>query len=1554
MAKRAPGKKMSRRVKRTIRKSLSAVFMITALVVAAIPVQNNVEAADITGEAGDATPSTLEEEPAIEYDVTANNNISNLGLALGSATQKDGYVITALSDSYRLDKIYKVARIGDTTAIVGYNTDYIPDGGTLVIPENVVASYSDFDDTDVLSVYNYENEDGLEALQKRYDQWYKDNVTVDPDNPSIITRKVDISLLPPGQQLTYARDVYACDQVNDAGYVAQEVITGSNEDGTNITAFIPRSAATGEFYTKLEDKYNITAIADDAFSANTFSSTGTTGSNTINVSRIEIPASITKIGNGAFKNVSALTSIKLGSGIKTVGNHTFEGCSGLVSIEINNLEIIGAEAFKDCTSLTSISLPTSVNEIGPGAFYNCSSLSNVDMGKISARNVIDKFAFYNCPSISTVTFSSTTTRIDDGVFSVPSTSAISGSWTNIVFPDSVAELGDAVLDGRTNLQTCTLPSSYGATQATSKTLNAGFFRQCMNLQWVKVGGEAIKGGAFVTIPENTFVSITNENFYIEGPATNNGSNDYKNESLYAAPRSSAHAAGITYKFTVNGISYFEVAYSYIPDGEAAEVTDYYLINTSNGALEEYRPQNPTGDVEIVIKGNYNGVSVTSVAEGCFDEVKDRAVSLLVEDNTISALSDNAFKGFSKLKTVTLGNSITAIGAGAFQDCSSLEDVYFRMDSVTIGENAFETNTDNGLTFHGKIAVGYAPFDWAMQRSNDITDRGTRVLYKSLSPTDLAAIYDKGQSTDDSDVVTLMYYPLYGSLDKDNAAYCRGMEEYYYSLYGSHNASYDANRDAYLTAGTAEEKEALYGPWIDETYADDNGLTSYFDAHPYSITENYERGAATDVSQPWLYASDSDVQYVRGATEIIVPAGITSIDSPTYYNSTGNNPSILAYINSSDDGSSAKEVNRASMYSEEDSVPGLFSGYYDDYSIGGIDDNPKEIKELEVKGNDYITRVDLNTVTSLPDYAFDSCESLSAVKLGAVSEIGISPFRGCTSLTAIEGNEKFVYSNGILYSVNSDGSYTLEQCIPSRGISVGDSTISNTTDPNLNNVSAISESAFSTCPGITIVDLSDCTFLKTLPKDCFKNCKAINAVYLPDSVTTIESGAFEGNTKFTVRIPATEVLIKSDAFNHNDTSILIETYEDTAARRYADNYGLTWVPLEEGHCLVRFLDWDFTELYSKSVLNGSAVIYPNDNPTRSGYKFDGWRCLTSGMTLDNITASCIWIAQYVSSGSGGNGGGGNGSISGNGDGNGNNNNNNNNNGTLYTVTVNNGSGSGSYAQGATVIITANNPASGYQFKNWTTTNTNITLASTRLAATTFTMPAGNVTVTANYEKSSSNGGNSNNNNNNSGSSSVSGNSSSNNNNGTKVIITRPGISDTDLASAKVNGSNGSYIVKISETAEATAAVEEALINKYGSLENLRYCAMDISLYDSTGTTKITDTTGYTIDITIPLPDSLKEYGGNNKTAAVVGTQLESLTPKFSSIDGVPCVTFRATHFSPYTVYVDTNNLSASGNLDNTPKTGDGIHPKWFLSIGLACLSIALFMKKDKKTPNIKIA
>ncbi len=384
------------------------------------------------------------------------------------------------------------------------------------------------------------------------------------------------------------------------------------------------------------------------------------------------------------------------------------------------------------------------------------------------------------------------------------------------------------------------------------------------------------------------------------------------------------------------------------------------------------------------------------------------------------------------------------------------------------------------------------------------------------------------------------------------------------------------------------------------------------------------------------------------------------------------------------------------------------------------------------------------------------------------------------------------------------------------------------------------------------------------------------------------------------------------------------------------------------------DMDMTQMIGRvqEVPAGGSAIEPA-HPTKEGYTFLRW----SSDAWQNVTKDLEIFAVYTEgngntnnpgnpddpnnpgnngggSGDGNGGGGGGGSSDSNGD------DSVSGNGTKYKVVVNGGSGSGEYTAGTIVPINAYARADGTVFDKWTSSSNGVGFVSQTAISTTFTMPANNVEINANFKVGST-------------SSTVSGNSrSTRRNSTTSVDITKGGISNTDIASANVNGSSDNFVVKVSDDATATAAVIAALEARYGDLTNIAYMPMDISLYDATGQTKITDVSGITVDITLPLPDALIQYAGNNRAASVANGRLEDLNTKFTTIDGVPCVQFTATHFSPYTIYVDTANLTA-GTIDATPKTGDPIHPKWFLAMGLACISIVLFCKKDKH-PKVKHA
>ena len=369
--------------------------------------------------------------------------------------------------------------------------------------------------------------------------------------------------------------------------------------------------------------------------------------------------------------------------------------------------------------------------------------------------------------------------------------------------------------------------------------------------------------------------------------------------------------------------------------------------------------------------------------------------------------------------------------------------------------------------------------------------------------------------------------------------------------------------------------------------------------------------------------------------------------------------------------------------------------------------------------------------------------------------------------------------------------------------------------------------------------------------------------------------------------------------------------------------------DEGKYTVRFLDVDEkTVLYSVQVKAGEDSILPMP-PAKPGKTFVKWT-----PSPVNVTSNMDVVAVYQdTAGNTNTPSGDTGNTT----------------SKLYTLTVKNGLGTGSFVAGANVVIKAQEPGTNQEFVNWTVDPGDVVITDKNVSAAIITMPDKNVTVTANFRtKSSGNSGNN---------GSGSGNNSGTTNpvkppSGTTVVIDKNGLSNTGVVSAVINGSSDNFTIRLKEDPNAAELAMRALKAEYGDdLSKIKYFPMDISLYDSTGKNMITDTTGLSISITLPIPDSMIDYAGNNKVASVTGGTLEKLNVKFTTISGVPCLTFKAEHFSPYVIYVNTGNLTAGNVSDSTPKTGDGIHPKWFLSMGLAFASIFLFLKRDRKSKTL---
>lgn len=125
------------------------------------------------------------------------------------------------------------------------------------------------------------------------------------------------------------------------------------------------------------------------------------------LTKVELPNSITEIGQGAFTDCK-FSSISMPDNLKAIGESAFSNCANISSISIPpGVTEIKDKAFSDCTSLKSISLPNNITKIGSNVFLNCPLDTITIPGGITT--ITDYMGLNECKN---VIFSDGTTSIE--------------------------------------------------------------------------------------------------------------------------------------------------------------------------------------------------------------------------------------------------------------------------------------------------------------------------------------------------------------------------------------------------------------------------------------------------------------------------------------------------------------------------------------------------------------------------------------------------------------------------------------------------------------------------------------------------------------------------------------------------------------------------------------------------------------------------------------------------------------------------------------------------------------------------------------------------------------------------------------------------------------------------------------------------------------------------------------------------------------------------------------------------------------------------------------
>ena len=367
----------------------------------------------------------------------------------------------------------------------------------------------------------------------------------------------------------------------------------------------------------------------------------------------------TSIESYAFYGCASIISIAIPDSVTTIADSAFESCLGLTNVAIpNTVTDIGNSAFRNCSGLTSIFIPNSVLSMGNSVFEYCYALTIYCEAESSQINWTDSWSgecpiVWDCKNNDLATDDNSYYVADNGV-----RYRLANGVANVI-RQSTELSGDIVIPNQIIYK--------GNEYSVGCIIDSAFYN-CDSLTEIVIPRTIIDIGNYVFSGcrslEKISVAAGNPNYHSSG----NCLIETKNKTLIAGCKNSI-----------------------IPNNGSVTKIGDWAFDDCIGLTSIIIPRTITEIGDGIFTGCANlkniivaiGNRVYKSDGNCIIETKSGTLiagcenSIIPDDGLVTHIGSYAFHNNDNLTSITIPSSVTSIGENAFGGCSKLTNITYK-------------------------------------------------------------------------------------------------------------------------------------------------------------------------------------------------------------------------------------------------------------------------------------------------------------------------------------------------------------------------------------------------------------------------------------------------------------------------------------------------------------------------------------------------------------------------------------------------------------------------------------------------------------------------------------------------------------------------------------------------------------------------------------------------------------------------------------------------------------------------------------------------------------